>query len=64
VTTPTLVIHGDSEAPPVKQQGEAIASEVEDGSRFTFANAGHLVNQDRPQAFNEATDAFLNRIGG
>jgi len=64
VTTPTLVIHGASEAPPVKQQGEAIASEVEDGSRFTFANAGHLVNQDRPQAFNEATDAFLNRIGG
>ena len=63
VSTPTLVVHGEQEAPLVKGQGEAIVSEVDDGQLFTFEDAGHLVNQDRPLAFNDATGAFLERIG-
>ncbi|WP_049928222.1 alpha/beta fold hydrolase [Halopiger goleimassiliensis] len=62
VTTPTLVVHGEQEAPLVKAQGEEIASAVADGQRLTFDDAGHLVNQDRPRAFNAATEAFLPSV--
>ncbi|WP_049923862.1 alpha/beta fold hydrolase [Halopiger djelfimassiliensis] len=62
VETPTLVVHGEQEAPPVKRQGREIAAAVADGHRLTLDESGHLVNQDRPQAFNAASTAFLDRV--
>lgn len=59
VETPTLVVHGDQEAPPVKRQGREIAAEVDDGACLELSESGHLVNQDRPSAFNEAAETFL-----
>lgn len=59
VDTPTLVVYGDGEAPSVKRQGERIASAVADGSAVEIADAGHLVNQDRPERFNDACSEFL-----
>ena len=63
VSAPTLVVHGDRESPLVKRQGAAIASAVVTGRRLTFDDAGHLVNQDRPRAFNAAAGAFLSSVG-
>ncbi|ARS88631.1 alpha/beta fold hydrolase [Natrarchaeobaculum aegyptiacum] len=63
VETPTLVVHGDQEALPVRRQGDDLADEVAGGRQRTLANAGHLVNQDRPAAFNETTASFLERVG-
>ncbi|AEH37392.1 alpha/beta fold hydrolase [Halopiger xanaduensis] len=62
VDVPTLVVHGEQEAPQVKRQGEQIASAVADGRRVTLENAGHLVNQDRPTAFNAVSEGFLNGL--
>ncbi|WP_121743050.1 alpha/beta fold hydrolase [Natronorubrum halophilum] len=59
VETPTLVIHGEQEAPLVKRQGRDLVSEVTAGEHVELADSGHLVNQDRPNAFNSATAAFL-----
>ncbi|WP_435552865.1 alpha/beta fold hydrolase [Natrinema sp. CGMCC1.2065] len=56
---PTLVVHGDQEAPLVKRQGEQIVSAVTDGERLLLSDSGHLVNQDRPGAFNTATAEFI-----
>lgn len=61
VETPTLVVHGDQEAPLVKQQGRRLASEVARGERLEVADSGHLVNLDRPDAFNTATATFLEQ---
>lgn len=60
VETPTLVVHGEQEAPLVKQQGRRLVSEVVDGERLELSDSGHLVNQDRPNAFNTAAEAFLD----
>lgn len=57
--TPTLVVHGEQEAPLVKRQGRQIAAAVADGDRLELADSGHLVNQDRPRAFNSAAADFL-----
>lgn len=62
VQTPTLVVYGDHEAPPVKVQGDRIARTVASGSVREIADAGHLVNQDQPAAFNSACAAFLESI--
>ncbi|WP_222919477.1 alpha/beta hydrolase [Natrinema sp. SYSU A 869] len=59
VETPTLVVHGEQEAPLVKRQGRQIASAVATGDQFELAASGHLVNQDRPRAFNEIAADFL-----
>ncbi|SEV87991.1 alpha/beta fold hydrolase [Natrinema salifodinae] len=62
VETPTLVVHGDQEAPPVKRQGRQIASAVADGECLVLSESGHLVNRDRPRTFNAATAAFLDGL--
>ncbi|ELY42217.1 alpha/beta fold hydrolase [Natronorubrum tibetense] len=59
VETPTLVVHGEQEAPLVKQQGAQLVSEVATGEHLELSESGHLVNQDRPEAFNAASAAFL-----
>ncbi|AFZ71793.1 alpha/beta fold hydrolase [Natronobacterium gregoryi] len=62
VGTPTLVVHGDQEAPPVKRQGQVIASTVEDGRHLVLSESGHLVNQDRPRAFNDVSAKFVGSL--
>ncbi|MFC7047348.1 alpha/beta fold hydrolase [Halobacteriaceae archaeon GCM10025711] len=59
VVTPTLVLYGEREAAPVKRQGERIAATVVDGRWREIPGAGHLVNQDNPEAFNAAVGEFL-----
>jgi pimeloyl-ACP methyl ester carboxylesterase len=59
VQTPTLVLYGDREAPPVKRQGERLAETVAAGSWQEIPDAGHLVNQDNPLAFNAACAQFF-----
>ncbi|RKD97620.1 alpha/beta fold hydrolase [Halopiger aswanensis] len=62
VDVPTLVVHGEQEAPQVKRQGAQIASAVADGRQVTLEKAGHLVNQDRPTAFNAVSEDFLHGL--
>ncbi|MXV61012.1 alpha/beta fold hydrolase [Natronorubrum sp. JWXQ-INN-674] len=59
VETPTLVVHGEQEAPLVKQQGRQLVAEVSDGEHLELSGSGHLVNQDRPDAFNTASATFV-----
>lgn len=59
VSLPTLVVYGDHEVPLVKHQGHQIATAVTDGSVLEIPTAGHLVNQDNPDAFNSALTEFL-----
>lgn len=62
VSTPVLVLYGDREAGPVKRQGRDIAATVGDGRWREIPGAGHLVNQDRPDAFNAAVSEFLDGL--
>lgn len=59
VQTPTLVVYGDHEAAQVKRQGRYVASAVDDGRVHSIPDAGHLVNQDQPGAFNATVGEFL-----
>lgn len=60
--TPTLVVAGDHEAPPVKVQGRRLARTLPRGSYGEIPDAGHLVNQDQPEGFDRAVAAFLDEL--
>ncbi|WP_090506376.1 alpha/beta fold hydrolase [Natronorubrum sediminis] len=59
VDAPTLVVHGASEAPLVKRQGRQLVRDLPRGERVVLPDSGHLVNQDRPDAFNTTCATFL-----
>lgn len=59
---PTLVLHGDHEAPPVKAQSRRLARQL-DAERVPLEDAGHLANLDNPAAFNAALADFLPSAG-
>lgn len=63
VSTPTLAVYGDRESPLVKRHGRRIAADVDDGEWTELRDAGHLVNQDNPTAFNRALGEFLAGVG-
>ena len=62
VRTPTLVLYGDHESPLVKRQGKQIARGVVEGSWREVSDAGHLVNQDNPRAFDEACSELFAEV--
>ena len=62
VGTPILVLYGDREAPAVKCQGERLAATAPRGTWREIPDAGHLVNQDNPRAFNDACAAFFATV--
>ena len=62
VGTPTLVVAGDHEAPPVKVQGKRLARTLPYGNYVEIPDAGHLVNQDDPAAFDAAVAEFLAKL--
>lgn len=61
IETPTLVIYGDHEAPPVKAQNESLARRL-DADRVVIDGAGHLANRDDSVAFNTALETFLTDL--
>ena len=63
IRCPTLVVVGDEDT----VTGPARAAELADGipgaSLVTIEAAGHLANQERPDAFNDAVAEFLAAVG-
>lgn len=60
--TPLLVLAGDHEAGRIKRQGQTLAETAPNGTYRELADAGHLVNQDNPTAFNDACTEFFETL--
>lgn len=59
VRTPALILYGDGEAASVKRQADRLAETLTNGTGREIPDAGHLLNQDNAQAFDEACSAFF-----
>jgi pimeloyl-ACP methyl ester carboxylesterase len=59
IAVPTLVIHGDQDAVVPVSTARAMASLIPRSSLVVLEHAGHVSNQEQPQAFNSAVRAFL-----
>jgi pimeloyl-ACP methyl ester carboxylesterase len=59
VKCPALVILGEQDLPHIKEIASLLASGIPGARLVTIPRAGHMVNLDARDAFNQAVDSFL-----
>jgi len=59
ISVPTLVVHGEDDGVVPLSVGEALARAIPGAELRTIKHAGHVANQEQPQAFNQVVRAFL-----
>ncbi len=59
IRTPTLVVVGEKDVPDIQAIVKLLEKGVPNVRMVTIAGAGHLVNMEKPEAFNRAVLAFL-----
>ncbi|MDH3678787.1 MAG: alpha/beta hydrolase [Acidimicrobiia bacterium] len=62
IRCPTLIVVGADDIVTGPADAQELAAGIAGSELVTIADAGHLANQERPEAFNAATAAFLDRI--
>jgi len=60
LSVPTLLLHGDHEAAPVRAQNRTMERTIPAASRTVVPDAGHVANRDNPSAFGDALAGFLD----
>jgi len=61
VRVPTLLLSGELDDPALLALGEQMALEMPYAERVVLRDAGHMVNMETPEAFNQAVIAFLRK---
>lgn len=59
ITAPALVMSGEADLPSFMLMAEAMARGMPNARREIVTGAGHLVNLERPELFNEVLRTFL-----
>jgi len=62
VRAPTLVLVGELDLPDFRLIAEILAANISTARLEVIADAGHLLNLEQPQAFNETLLRFLARV--
>jgi len=61
IAVPTMLVFGEYDSLTTKELGEEMAGRIKGSEYVLVENAGHLVNLEQPDAFNEAVLGFLKR---
>jgi pimeloyl-ACP methyl ester carboxylesterase len=61
IRAPTLVLVGEQDLPDFRLMAEILAANISTARLEVIPDAGHLLNLEQPQAFNEALLRFLAR---
>ena len=64
VRAPTLVIVGDQDLPDVLAGADLLASGIPGARKVVVPDAAHMVNMERPEAFNRLVLEFLAGVDG
>jgi pimeloyl-ACP methyl ester carboxylesterase len=62
VKCPALVIIGDKDLPHIHDTARVLVDGIPGATLVTTAGAGHIVNLDTPEPFNDALAGFLGRL--
>jgi pimeloyl-ACP methyl ester carboxylesterase len=62
IKAPTLLVLGDRDVPQIKATIETLERGIRGSQKVVIKGAGHLVNMERPEEFNQALLAFLGRL--
>ena len=61
IRAPTLVLVGEDDLPDFRLIADILAANISTARQEVIADAGHLLNLEQPQAFNEALLHFLDK---
>jgi len=61
ISCPALVVIGQQDLPHIKAIGNVLAGGIAGARLVTIPRAGHMLNLDAREAFNQAVEAFLTR---
>jgi pimeloyl-ACP methyl ester carboxylesterase len=64
ISTPTLVIYGDLDTQFIIDGSLRLAASIPNAELAVIPQAGHSPQWERPELFNAALGAFLNRVSG
>ena len=64
ITTPTLVIYGDIDTQFIIDGSISLAATIPGAELAVIPETGHQAQWERPELFNSALGAFLNRVSG
>lgn len=59
IKVPTLLVIGDRDLPQIKATVETLERRISGARKVSIKGAGHMVNMENPEAFNEAVLGFL-----
>jgi pimeloyl-ACP methyl ester carboxylesterase len=62
IKAPTLLILGDRDVPQIAATVEMLARGIRGSKKVVLKGVGHMVNMERPEAFNEALLGFLGKL--
>ncbi len=63
IAVPTLVVHGKDDAVVPLETGKRLTATIPGAQLCILERAGHVSNQEQPEAFNAAVRAFLHQLG-
>jgi pimeloyl-ACP methyl ester carboxylesterase len=59
VSCPVLVVHGDDDQLIPKAEAEKMSQQIPRAQLVIIPGAGHLLNMEQPQIFNQAVSNYL-----
>jgi pimeloyl-ACP methyl ester carboxylesterase len=62
IKAPTLLVLGDRDVPQIKATVEALEKGISGSKKVVIKGAGHMVNMEQPDKFNQALLAFLGKL--
>jgi 3-oxoadipate enol-lactonase len=60
INIPTLILHGKDDQLIPSQTAEEMHDSIKDSLLLIIPDAGHLLNLEQPQVFNQAVNEFLH----
>jgi len=61
IKVPTLLLIGDRDVPQIKGTIETLEKGISGSRKLVIKGAGHMVNMEKPEDFNEAVLSFLRK---
>jgi pimeloyl-ACP methyl ester carboxylesterase len=62
IKVPTLLVLGDLDLPQIRATIETLEQGIKGSTKVVIKGAGHLVNMEQPEEFNQALLAFLRKL--
>jgi pimeloyl-ACP methyl ester carboxylesterase len=62
IDVPTLIVHGEEDQLIPPQEAQNMHTAIADSTVYLIPNAGHLLNLEQPERFNQVVKEFIDKL--